>query len=178
RVFLGDGKGGFTEKVNRDAAGNIIPLRSGNSPTGLSVADVNGDGRFDLQVGNAFGDVLTLLGNGDGTFQPARRANRDVPLATGDFNGDGVTDALVANSALDQVTVQLRVVGTNTFTSGGVVGTAAAGLQAPVAPVLADLNGDGRTDTIVANSGGNTVTVFLRQADGSFVTQSFFAGTG
>src|SRR5439155_17173861 len=55
-IFLGDGKGGFTEKVNTDAAGNIIPLRSGNSPTGLSVADVNGDGRLDLQVGNAFGD--------------------------------------------------------------------------------------------------------------------------
>ncbi|MBI1916718.1 MAG: VCBS repeat-containing protein, partial [Planctomycetes bacterium] len=176
-IFLGDGHGGFTEKVARDASGNIVPLRSGNSPTGLSVADVNGDGRLDLQVGNAFGDVLTLLGNGDGTFQPARRANSDVLLATGDFNGDGVADALVANAARDQVSVQLRVAGTNTFTQGSLVGTADTGLQAPVAPVLADLNGDGRADTIVANSGGNTVTVFLAQADGSVVTRSFFAGT-
>jgi hypothetical protein len=177
-IFLGDGHGGFTEKVVRDASGTIIPLRSGNSPTGLSVADVNGDGLDDLQVGNAFGDVLTLLGNGDGTFQAARRANRDVPLATADFNGDGIPDALVANAAQDQVSLQLRVPGTSTFTQGSLVGTADAGLQAPVAPVLADLNGDDRPDMIVANSGGNTVTVFLRQADGSFVARSFFAGTG
>src|SRR5262249_55498262 len=120
-IFLGDGKGGFTEKVHRDAMGNVIPLRSGNSPTGLSVADVNGDGILDLQVGNAFGDVLTLLGNGDGTFQAARRATRDVPLVAADFNGDGVADALVANAALDQVSLQLRVAGTNTFTQASLV---------------------------------------------------------
>src|SRR5262249_45168341 len=176
-IFLGDGRGGFTERVNRDATGNIIPLRSGNSPTGLSVADVNGDNVPDLQVGNAFGDVLTLLGNGDGTFQAARRAGRDVPLAAADFNGDGVTDALVVNSALDQVSVQLRVPGTDAFMQGGVIGTADAGLQAPVAPVLADLNGDGLSDMVFANSGVNTVTVFLRQADGSSGRRSFFAVT-
>ena len=35
---------------------------------GLAVRNVDGDHRADLLIGNEFGDVLTLLGNGDGKF--------------------------------------------------------------------------------------------------------------
>src|SRR5205814_1174961 len=46
-----------------------------------------------------------------------------------------------------------------------------------VAPTLADLNGDGISDLIVADSGGNNVTVYLMQGSGPPVIRSFFAGT-
>ena len=62
-VYRGDGKGGFLPKP-------ISPIAAGADPTGLTVADINGDGKLDLLVGNAYGDLLVLLGNGDGTFQP------------------------------------------------------------------------------------------------------------
>ncbi len=42
----------------------------GTSPQGIAVADLNGDGLFDLAVANErSNDVSVLLGNGDGTFQ-------------------------------------------------------------------------------------------------------------
>src|SRR5262249_42661266 len=80
-IFLGDGRGGFTEVVARDPHGKPLRLSAGNQPTGLADADVNGDGKLDLLVGNGFGDVLVLLGNGDGTFQPYRRTDGHMALA-------------------------------------------------------------------------------------------------
>src|SRR5262249_44724505 len=105
-IFLGDGHGCFTELVARDAHGRPLRLSAGNLPTGLAVADANGDGRLDLLVGNESGDVLTLLGNGDGSFQPYRRTDGHMALAVADLNGDGTDDFAFANEALDRVTVQ------------------------------------------------------------------------
>src|SRR5262249_15418697 len=104
-IFLGDGHGGFTESVARDAHGRPLRLSAGNLPTGLTASDVNGDGKLDLLVGNEFGDVLTLLDNGDGTFQPYQRAERHIALAVADLNGDGTDDFVFANEALDRVSV-------------------------------------------------------------------------
>jgi hypothetical protein len=171
-IFLGDGHGGFTETVVSDAQGKRVPLSAGNGPTGLAVADVNGDRRQDLLVGNEFGDVLTLLGKGDGTFQPYQRADRRIALAVADLNGDGQDDFVFANEALDRVSV--------TFGQAGqqVVGDRQDGLLAPGAVRTADLNRDGIPDLVVANSGANTVLVYLGTGNGQFgPARSFFAGT-
>lgn len=52
---------------------------SGYAAFSVAVADLNGDGKQDLVIGNLYaseidksvGAVAVLLGNGDGTFQPA-----------------------------------------------------------------------------------------------------------
>ena len=57
------------------------------------------------------------------------------------------------------------------------------GLLAPGAVALADLNGDGIPDLIVANSGGNNVLVYPGLGNGQFgprartAARGFFAGT-
>ena len=164
-VYRPDGAGSFRLTGTFDA---------GNSPSGLSAADVNGDGKLDLLVGNEFGDVLILLGNGDGTFQPYQRADRNIALAVADF-GNGTKGLIYANQSLDRVVVDYG--GRKT-----VVGDRSKGLLAPGAVQLADLNGDGIPDLIVANSGSNNVLVYLGLGNGQFGPalnggHGFFAGT-
>src|SRR5262249_46646097 len=137
-IYLGNGKGGFAPPVTYDA---------GPEPTGLTVADVNHDGHLDLLIGNPYGDVLVLLGQGDGTFAPYHEANQAIALAVADLTGTGSKDVIYADQGLDRVVVDYGAGKT------AVVGDRATGLLDPGAVTLADLNGDGIPDLIIANSG-------------------------
>src|SRR5262249_9063143 len=101
-VFLGDGHGGFTEQFVPGADGRPARLGAGNAPPGVGAAALTGDGVPDLLGRNVQGDVLTLLGNGDGPFQPYRRLDDHVGLAVGDVNG-GRQEIVFADAALDRV---------------------------------------------------------------------------
>jgi hypothetical protein len=129
-------------------------MDAGLEPTALAVADVNRDGRPDLLVGNPFGDILVLLGSGDGTFRPDSGTDRHVALAVADLNGDGTQEMVYASQNLDQVSIKHCGSGTT------VVGDRARGVLAPEAVKLADLDGDGIRDLVVANSGSNDVLVY------------------
>ena len=95
-IYLGNGKGGFSPPVTYDA---------GTDPTGLTVADLLGNGKLDLLVGNAYGDVLILVGNGDGTFRPFEPVKAAIALAVADLTGNGVLDFVFADQSLNRVTV-------------------------------------------------------------------------
>ncbi|MBY0523849.1 MAG: VCBS repeat-containing protein [Gemmataceae bacterium] len=157
------------------AAGTLVRtgvFSAGNQATGVTVADMNRDGRADLVIGNAFGDVLILLGNGDGTFQTYQRTDRSIALAVTDLNGDGRADFVLADSSLDRVIVHYSQAG-QSFQQG-----AGDGLAAPAALAAADLNRDGVNDLIVVNTGGNDIRVYLGLGGGQFGSaQRFFAGT-
>jgi hypothetical protein len=168
-VYRGQGNGAFTLTAT-------VP--AGNAPTGLSIDDVNGDGSPDLMVGNGFGDILFILGNGDGTFRPFVRTDQRVPFvaATGP---DGVTHVYLADQAHDRAAELLRQPGTRTFSPGAFQRDGSDGLIGPGAVALADLDGKNGDDLVFANSGSNNVLVYLRGPDGSFADEplSFFAGT-
>ena len=166
-IYLGYSNGRFAPPVTYDA---------GPGASGLAVADVNHDGNTDLLIGNAYGDVLVLLGQGDGTFHPYRNTDQSVALAVADLTGNGSKDVIYADEALDRVVVDYGGAKTT------VLGDRSQGILSPSAVKLADLNGDGIPDLIVANSGSNNVLVYPGLGNGQFGPalnggHGFFTGT-
>jgi hypothetical protein len=152
-IYLSDGHGGFLPPVSYDA---------GPDPYGLTITDLNHDGNPDLLVGNPFGDLLVLLGRGDGSFQPYRKTDQVITLAVADLRGNGSKDIIYADQGLDRVVVSY---GTG---RSAVLGDQSTGILDPQAVQLADLNGDGIPDLIVANSGSNNVLIFPGLVNGQF----------
>jgi hypothetical protein len=167
-VLLGDGTGRF-----RPAPGG--PLNHGG--TELDLGDVNGDGRLDLVLAHHDSyAVAVLLGDGRGGFAPAPGspfAARDGQhphthgLALVDANGDGRLDVITANNDDDDIAVLLGD-GRGGFQR-------APGSPFPAGPspypfAVGDVNGDGRPDVVVPNSGtkNRTVTVLLGDGRGGF----------
>jgi len=152
-IYLGNGQGGFLPPTTY-----AVPPES----DGLTVSDLLGNGTLDLLVGDAYGDVLVLLGNGNGTFQPYHEANQAVELAVADLTGNGSKDIIYADQGLDRVVVDYGA------GNSSVLANQSTGLLDPGAVKLADLNGDGIPDLIVANSGSNNVLIYPGLGDGQF----------
>src|SRR5262249_50292679 len=152
-IYLGNGKGGFLPTTTY-----AVPAEA----DGLTVADLLGNGKLDLLVGDADGDVLVLMGNGDGTFQPYHEANQTIELAVADLTGNGSKDIIYADQGLDRVVVDYGA------GNSSVLADQSTGLLQPGAVALADLNGDGIPDLIVANSGSNNVLIYPGLGNGQF----------
>jgi hypothetical protein len=149
-VYLGNGDGTFRAPVNHAVNG-----------TAEAVADVNHDGKQDLLIYTAGGDILTdmqvLFGNGDGSFHAGPVAY-DVPngtLYTGDFNGDGNVD--VASIDAQPAGTQFEILtgdGKGNFTV-----TYSDSNGDDLTLIVADVNGDKISDLI-----GTGTSLFEHQA--------------
>ena len=120
---------------------------------GLALADFDQDGKLDIAVGTALGQVSILKGNGDGTFQSGVTSDvGGVPtsLAVSDFNNDGLPDiAASIGPAFNPIPID-----TIAFNSGGEVlagavsfrvsapSTSAAGQPVSVTVTAVDANGN------------------------------------
>ena len=145
-----------------------------NSPDAIAAGDFTNDGMVDLAVAAADHGVLTLMGNGDGTFQaPTTLSLPDdsdfTAVAVGDYNDDGFADVVATDSSSNSV-YALENEGDGTFYSALQYSTGAD----PVAVTLADLTGNGKLDIVTANESSGTVTTILGNGDGTFKSPQTF----
>jgi hypothetical protein len=166
-VLLGNGDGTFQPAVTYDSGG-------GNAWS-VAVADVNGDGKPDLLLVNLGSSTVgVLLGNGDGTFQPVvtygSGGTYPPSITVADVNGDGKPDLVVANSCdLSCSPVNGGVIGVLLGNGDGTFQTAvpySSGQGSLNSVAVADLNGDGSPDLVVADNG---IGVLLGKGDGTFL---------
>jgi hypothetical protein len=170
RVLLNKGDGTFLETLAAVTTG-------GTAPFGISLIDINQDGKLDIAIANSTSNtVTTLLGRGNGTF--GGHTVHDVGTepygtAVGDFNKDGYPDLIAWNIKANTVTILTNHAGTSFIPT-----TIATG-SIPYSVTVGDFNKDGYDDFAVANLGGNTLDVFLNNKAGGFVAPvTYTTGAG
>src|SRR5215213_3043210 len=109
-LTLVEAKPAWTASRNFEPAPNS-PYSVGSTPTTVTNADFNGDGKMDLAAQNSGSNSVSVrLGNGDGTFQ----GKQDYAVGSGptsvisaDFNADSFADLAVSNQNSNNVSVLL-----------------------------------------------------------------------
>ncbi|MCC6397467.1 MAG: VCBS repeat-containing protein [Bacteroidetes bacterium] len=136
--------------------GILFPV--GKRPYQLEKADIDGDGKLDLVNANNSGGSFTVLRN---TSLPGMLsfARLDIPalgvpqcLAVADLDDDGRPDVAITGAAPIGVAFFLNTstIGTVSFAQGIGLGTG----RGCTGIAIADIDGDGRGDVIVANGIG------------------------
>jgi len=172
-VYLSQGDGTFATGVSYALGSTSAFL--------ITLGDFNEDGEIDVAVAapsNA-GQEVVLLGNGDGTFQAGKISTGGVSSAldavAGDFNSDGKLDLAISGSYPPVVSLLLGN-GDGTFQAATTVAETASA-QGGVDLAVADLNGDGKLDLVLAAGpyADGLISVFLGNGDGTFSAgQSYF----
>jgi hypothetical protein len=196
-VLRHDGGGGFSPAVTTDLSA-LFAGKPMYSPSAIAAGDLDGDGRMDLvayvgalpypDTATSQGELVTLLGNGDGSFRAGERvaAGPDESImylgtrvvAVADLDGDGVDDVAARSGLASAVQVRLG-------RAGGTLGARQEyAIPTPVdAIAVADVDGDGTPDLVVASGGSSVgwgsdqVVVVLRgNGDGTFGDPVMSAG--
>jgi len=162
-VVLGNGDGTFQPEA--------LFASGGQDVAAVAVGDLNGDGKLDIVAANLETNTIgVLLGNGDGTFQPVQTyssgGSTPFAIAVADLNGDGKLDVIVNNLWCGT--------SCNHSAAGVFLGNGDGTLQSPNvfdsgtarAIAVADVNGDGKLDLLVA--GDSAAGVMLGNGDGTF----------
>ena len=176
-LFIGNGDGTFQ-------AGKSV----GSYFTGTSFiasGDFNNDGSLDFAV-SSIGGVSIQLGNGDGMFHAGTGIStlgcfgcKAGPIALADVNGDGFLDVVLVNGSV-LVPPGGSSIGTITVFLGNGNGSFQSGVNYTIgytstSVAIGDLNGDGKPDIVVGDSGGGGsfpppggLAVLLGNGDGTF----------
>ena len=155
-------------------------LFAGSAPHFVAVGDFNNDGIPDIVSANYGSNTVSiLLGVGNGTFGSAINSTAGsypISVAVGDFNGDGKLDVAVANNGNNLPGGNLAIlIGNGDGTLQAPVNYATQG--SPFYVAVADLNGDGLLDVVVASHGA-PVQVFLNTGGGNLGTSKLYNAGG
>lgn len=167
-ILLGDGTGALQSALvySMGPAGD-----DHRYPCGVELGYLNGDNFLDLIVinsgaaGDYPGDVASMLGNGDGTFQPPifySCGKQPSAVKLGDFNQDNKMDVVTTNYRSHDLTILLG-------NGDGTLHTAVSyATNGPCSSLdIADVDENGSLDIVVTPFYSSTVVVFLGNGDGT-----------
>lgn len=171
-VLIGNGDGTFQPSTSYSAGG---------APSRIYSEDINNDSIPDIieACGNG---VFVLLGLGNGSFSPATNylaglTVNDVVIA--DFDNDTILD-LVSTTHITATNSELSFLkgnGNGTFASSSSIFSMTYPNNFIAGITSNDVDGDGETDLIVANSGNSSqrVELYFGNGDGTFSTPVFYS---
>jgi hypothetical protein len=174
-VLLNDGHGHFS-------TAHVLEEQDqhGLFPTGVSIADLSGDGLPELTVTwsqpswrTPNGLVSVFTNEGHGQFVRSQDIDAGFTLSAltqFDLDEDGNLDLIAASVFTDSLNVLLQE------TPGQYTKPAQLNVGfSPMAVTLHDLNGDGYGDLIASNRASNSTSILLGRGDGSFQPAGHFA---
>jgi len=136
---------------------------TGRSPVSVAVGHFTAGTKQDLAIADMQGHVITMQGNGDGTFMsPVTIANTPRPYAIVDHDFGNGQDNLVVTDYSSKVYVLLNMGGGTFSQSNFPVG------NIPNAVTVGRFNGDNKLDIVVANSFDATFTFLTGVGMGVF----------
>ena len=164
-VFLGNGDGTFETPVN-------YSVGTTGQAEGISVADVNSDGKPDIALSINTG-IAVLLNDGNGTFAAPVYYPSGLNyqayggLAIGDVNGDKKPD-IVQTDAHGDIIVYLNQ-GSGTFAENSSITLVGMQFLPNNNLLLEDINGDKKLDIVATDFNGD-VHAFYGKGTGLFTT--------
>jgi len=179
---------GFLVLHNTSTPGNIsfatpVKFLTPGKPVSLAIDDIDGDGKPDVITIAKSSGTFTLSAflntSAGGTVTSTSFPNK-VDLITGttattlsisDINTDGKPDIILVNRNYNTISLMRNTSSTGSITFDSKVDFASG--ESPQSVSVGDFNADGKPDLAVANSSGNTVSVYLNTAtSGSFTASS------
>lgn len=148
-----------------------VTFGTGGSPWGVSLVDIDLDGKLDVVTANSGTGVntISILRNTSavGSINSGSIAakvdfatgNSPYGLSVGDFDGDGKPDISVASNGSNRVSVFRNTSSVGAFTAGTLAAKVDFTVTGPVSVAAGDLDGDGKADLAVAAFGGNVLSV-------------------
>lgn len=169
-----------TGTLDANSFDDKVEYSTGTSPQSIAIADLDGDGKLDLAVGNRSGNSVSIFENTStiGTIGFADKVDYTTgssprSVAVQDLDDDERPDLVLANRSHNTLSV-LK----NTSTIGTINFAAKVDFDAGTDPeyaVIGDLDGDDKPDLIVANYGENTVSVLMNTTTSGILDASSFA---